>query len=97
MRYTPSQTVIERKVREEHILVPLHGEAGRLDSLYTLNETASLVWDAISENLTDEQIAAKMTEEYDVDSATAIADVQQVLRELLDIGAIVPMNPQAAS
>jgi hypothetical protein len=27
---------------------------------------------------------------YDVDSATALADVQQVLRELLDIGAITP-------
>ncbi|MEI6150807.1 MAG: PqqD family protein [bacterium] len=89
--------MIERKVRAEHVLVPLHGEAGRLDSLYTLNETATLVWNAISEHLTDEQIAARMTEEYDVDSATAVADVQQVIRELLDIGAIVPVNTQTAS
>lgn len=97
MHYAHCENVIERKIRDEHVLVPLHGETGRLDSLYTLNETATLVWNAISENLTDAQIAARMTEEYDVDSATAIADVQQVLRELLDIGAIIPVNTQAAS
>lgn len=89
-RYIRSPSIVDRKVREEHLLVPLHGRDGRLDSLYTLNETAALVWNAIADNLTDAEIAARLTEEYDVDSATALADAQQVLRELLDIGAIAP-------
>jgi hypothetical protein len=93
LHYTRSKTIVERTVRDEHLLVPLHGQAGRLDCLYTLNETAAFIWNALADNLSDTQIADRMTEEYDVDSATASADVQQTLRELLDIGAITQVHP----
>ena len=89
-RYVQCPSIVERQIRDEHILVPLHGERGRLDSLFTLNETASLIWSAVAEDLSESQMAARLAEVYDVDSATALADVQQVLRELLDIGAITP-------
>lgn len=93
IHYTRSQNVVERKVRDEHLLVPLHGQAGRLDCLYTLNETAAFIWNALAGNLSETQLTDRMTEEYDVDSATASADVQQILRELLDIGAITQVHP----
>jgi hypothetical protein len=84
LHYTRSKTIVERTVRDEHLLVPLHGQAGRLDCLYTLNETAAFIWNALADNLSDTQIADRMTEEY---------DVQQTLRELLDIGAITQVHP----
>ncbi len=88
MRYARCPTIVERKIRDEYLLVPLHGDRGRLDSLYTLNETAALIWTALAEDLTESQITDRLTKAYDVDSATALTDVQHVLRELLAIGAI---------
>jgi hypothetical protein len=87
-RFAKSGNIIERKVRDERILVPVMGSMEALDSLYTLDETAGRIWDAAVAGTDEDAIARKLCEEYDVPAETARADVRATLDELVRLGAL---------
>jgi hypothetical protein len=58
--------------------------SGRDSSLFSLNETASLLWTAADGQTELEEIAALMCERFEVDLATARRDLLQVARDLAD-------------
>lgn len=87
--FEKSDMVVERKVRNAHILVPLQGTGTAvIDCLYTLNETAGLIWDRAVAGVSDHAIAVELSATCEVDSTTAEADVQKVLNDLIRIGAL---------
>ena len=94
MRRTITKTdhVVERKVRDNLILVPMKTGPARLDALYTLNETASLLWKEIDGETTEDKLVTCLLAEYEVDEATARQDVDRILNELAAIGAVT-LNP----
>ena len=87
-RFTKRDGVVERKVRENLILVPLKTGPARLDALYTLNESAGFIWSHVGPNVSEDDLAARLMAEYDVDGATARSDVRNVLTGLAAIGAL---------
>jgi hypothetical protein len=91
-RYSKTEGIVEREIRGEHILVPLMRNIDTLDSIYTLNEVAGSVWRHAVEGLPAEQIALKLSEEYEVDEAVALQDTRRVLSELVSIGALHASN-----
>lgn len=67
--YLPEKKVAYRKIDGKMVLVlPVE------DKLISLNETATAIFEKMN-GLTVKQIAACLCEEFDVDSATALADV----------------------
>jgi hypothetical protein len=54
--------------------------------LHELNETAGFVWKHASGQHSIAEIAAKLAEEYEVDSSTALADTQAFVAELCSKG-----------
>lgn len=80
--------VVERRVRDSLILVPMKTGPARLDALYTLNETAGFIWDNITPGVTREALVARLVAQYDVAEDAARQDVQRVLERLASIGAI---------
>ena len=80
--------VVERQVRENLILVPLQTGPARLDALYTLNETAAVVWHEAGRGGTEDDAVAHILAEYEVDEPTARRDVRAVAERLVAIGAI---------
>ena len=90
--YTPSPDVVSRQIRGEQILVPIAGTMDRLDSIYALNEVASFICRKAAEGLTDEAIAAAISAQYDVARDQALADTQQILAELVTLGALTPLS-----
>lgn len=80
--------VVERKLRDSLILVPMKTGPARLDALYTLNETAGFIWDNITPGVTREDLVARLVAQYDVSEDVARQDVQRVLERLAAIGAI---------
>ena len=92
-RYTKSMGVAERTLATEHILVPIRGDMKHLDSLFTLNPTASQIYRLACEGLSDEDIAMRVTEEHDVDLATAADDTLKTLAELVSMGALETAPP----
>jgi hypothetical protein len=89
--YAPSPDVVSRQIRGEQILVPIAGSMDRLDSIYALNEVASLICRKASEGATDEAIAQAIAAEYEIAPETALADTKHILNELVTLGALKPV------
>jgi len=74
----------------EHIVfTDFDGEEGILVDLntkkyYQLNETAMLIWKGLEQGMAADQLAAQITEQYDVTPAAALENVEKLLRELAD-------------
>lgn len=86
--FIKSADIVERTIRNEHLLVPVMRTEATLDSLFVLNETARFVWTQAVAGRPEEDIAAALASEFDVSPAEATADTRRVLDELLSIGAL---------
>jgi hypothetical protein len=62
---------------------------GDLESIYTLNETAALIWDLLDGRAKGTEIRDKITEEFDVTLEEAENDLVHHLQELANIKAII--------
>lgn len=80
--YKMKSKFVAREVGSELIIVPLTGNVAQMSELFTLNETAKFLWESISENANDEDIAKLLTDEFDVDAETARQDVSAFLANM---------------
>ncbi|MBC7933341.1 MAG: PqqD family protein [Rubrivivax sp.] len=62
---------------DEGVLVDLNSKR-----YYTLNETATLVWRALEQGLSKEEIVNRMTDAYDVTPERAAASIESLLTSL---------------
>jgi hypothetical protein len=79
--------------------------SGRDSTLFTLNKTATIIWQA-ADGATplDEIVERRVCPEYEVEPAAALQDAETLARELAAHGIlevsenpIIPLNPQAAN
>jgi len=84
-----SHDFVPRHVGDELVLVPVTGQAADLENVFTLNAVGARIWQLAAKLPDEGQIARGLVEEYEVDEATALSDVQEVLGQLKQIGAIV--------
>lgn len=54
------------------------------DGMITLNDSAMLLWNDLCDGATAEELAALLCREYEVEPATAQADVEAFLQKLSD-------------
>lgn len=80
--------VVTRRFGTETLLVPVCGGVGDLDSVYTLNELGTTIWDAIAEPVSVSQLVATIADTYDVAPEQARADVDAFLEELTQLGLV---------
>ena len=84
-----SSDFILREIAGESILVPVGSAAMQFNGLITLNETARTLFLALAQERTVEELTDAVTAEYEVDRATARADVEEFLRQLREVGALL--------
>lgn len=87
--YKKSPHLIEREIRGERVLIPLDGGTARFDELFALNETASVVWEAAASGKSTEETAAILADLFDIDTATARRDAEEVISELVRRGLLL--------
>lgn len=88
MKLKPNLTL--RKIGSTYVLVDIPDNDLTTQQVHTLNETAAFVWKAASENGVDpDRLAGMLCEEYDVDRATAEADVSAMLGSWKALGLLV--------
>lgn len=80
--YRRSADVVARKVGHESILVPIRHNVGNLDFVYTLSPVAAKVWSLLDGSRDIDGIVREICDEFDVDRATAEADVSALLADL---------------
>jgi hypothetical protein len=86
--YSRNPDIIFRKIADEFILVPIRQKAVDLKSVYTLNETAAFIWEAIDSAKSVSQINDKVSEVFEVDTRQAQADVLEILSQLESLSLI---------
>jgi len=77
-----------RVIAGETLIVPVRARVGDLDSIYTLNEVASRVWQLIGEGVPVCRIAEIVSEEYEVESVEAERDVAELIATMEEAGLI---------
>ena len=81
--------LVKRSIAGDVILVPVGDASLELKGLLTLNETGERMWDLLPRCDTEDALVQQMLEEYEVDEATAEADVAEFLQQMREIGALV--------
>jgi hypothetical protein len=82
MVYRPAADLVMRRVGREAVVVPVRNRVGDLDSVFTLNEVASRVWELLDASTPVESIVTAICSEYEVEPQVASADVAELLRSL---------------
>jgi len=88
MIYQKHPDMVARKILDEVILVPVSRNVADMQSIFTLNETGARIWELIDGKNTEEDILRRLTEEHEVDPATAKNDLSVILGQLQEIRAI---------
>ena len=83
-----TQEVVCRSVGAESILVPIRNNTGNLDFVYTLSPVAARIWSLVDGVRTTEQIVTAICDEFEVDRATAEADVAALMDDLAGVSLV---------
>ena len=84
-----SNDYIMRQIAGEFLLVPTGAAAARFNGLITMNDVGRFIFQMLAEEHTVCEVAALITKEYDVDENTALADTEEFVQQLRQIGALV--------
>lgn len=74
--------VVIRRVGEESVVVPVRNRVGDLDSIFTLNEVASRIWDLLDGKRPVDAIVETICDEFEVTPDVAVSDVRDLLVSL---------------
>lgn len=77
-----SSSVVTRKTGSEYVLVPVTNNIADMNSVYTLNETGSFLWELIDGENNIEDMIEALIREYDIDEEIATADVFGFINEM---------------
>jgi len=84
-----SPNIVSRNIAGEAVLVPIARTAEEVDSIYTLNETASTIWDALDGRKTLSEILDLVVAEYEVTREQAELDLYDLVAQLGEVRAVV--------
>lgn len=84
-----NENIVSRQIADEYILVPIRKTAGSVDSIYTLNDVASFLWESIDGIRSVSELVDMVISEYDIGRDEVIADVLELLNDFSEIGVVL--------
>ena len=75
-----------REIAGDYIIIPTGKTVLEFNGLITVNEVGVLIWNMLKEEVTMEEIVAKVLEEYDVEESVAREDVSEFIDKLIEGG-----------
>lgn len=78
-----------RQVGEQIIVVAVGSASRDFNGIIRLNSVGKFIWEALSEDLTEIELVAKLLDNYNVDEDTAKADVKAFVNKLEEAGLVV--------
>ncbi|HVG21135.1 MAG TPA: PqqD family protein [Blastocatellia bacterium] len=87
-RFVKDSQSVTRSIAGETIIVPVRSGVGDLNSIYSLNEVGTAVWQLIDGRATVEQIIEALSDQYEVTTEQAAKDVSDYLAKLEAAGLI---------
>ena len=87
-RLAKDPSIVSRKIVDGFVLVPIRQRAGDLESIYTMNEVGSRIWELVDGERRVAQIRDVIVEEFEVSPEQAELDLTEFLEQLEHIGAV---------
>ena len=81
--------MVTRVIEHETILLPVYRTSEEIDSIYTLNESAAVVWELIDGKKTAREIEAVIIERFDTTAIEAKQTLDELLNDLREIKAVL--------
>ena len=92
--FEPTRELAERKIRGEHLLIPISHSDEEMGALYNLpNEVASMIWEQAKAGASEDAIVAALLQAFEVDETTARQDVSDLLNELVNRNLLREVTP----
>jgi Coenzyme PQQ synthesis protein D (PqqD) len=88
-----SARMVDRKIGDARVLVPLAGRGADLDSIFNLNRVAAFIWEHVDGTRTGHAIVDAVVARFDVEREQGEADTLELLDTLLELGAIERVLP----
>ncbi len=85
---TRKSHVVARHIDDEAVLVPIRNDATAPLAIHALGPVAAFVWEALDGRRDIDAIADMVCNEFEVDAATAQADVASFVRQLSAAGLV---------
>jgi hypothetical protein len=86
--FVRSRAVVSRVVAGETLIVPVRGKVGDLASIYSFNETGSLIWKLLDTPRTVGEVVGAVAGAYELDTEQVRQDVMRFLGDALGAGLI---------
>lgn len=87
MIYSKNDSIIDRKLDEEIILVPIRNNISDMNNIYVLNEVGARIWELIDGKRDTEEIIKIIKDEFD-SPPDVERDIMEFISDLKHIGAI---------
>ena len=84
--FTRSRSVVSRVVAGETLIVPVRGKVGDLASIYSFNETGSVLWAELERPRTLRDLAGALCRSFAVENDDAWRDAQAFVSEMQAVG-----------
>jgi len=79
---------IIREIAGSPVVIPIGERVLDYKGMMLPNETGAFLWRKLQNDATFEQLLQSVLDEYDVDEATASADIEEFLNEMRSVGAL---------
>jgi hypothetical protein len=86
--FVKAEELVTRHIAGETLIVPVKGQVGDLDSIYTLNEVGTRIWQLIDGDTPLSNIVNAIQSEYEVTEQEATRDVLELFDTLQSAGLI---------
>ena len=86
--YSKKDDFVTRSITDETIIVPIRGGVGDLNSIYTLNEMGTRIWELMNDQTDIDKMAEIISSEYDVSIEQAKKDIAEFLSSLESVGLV---------
>ena len=93
--YVRSDSVVSRVIAGETLIVPVRKGVGDLASIYSLNEVASAIWQAIADPRSKDEIVEVIEQQFDSERTQIEKDVESFLLEMESAGLVMAVGVAA--
>lgn len=87
-KYIANKNYILRKIAGESVLVSVGAGVADFCGIINLNTSAAVLWETMKNAVTKDTLVNALTDTFEIDRATALADVEQVLQMLEEKGMV---------
>jgi hypothetical protein len=96
--YLRNSAVVSRVIAGETLVVPIRGDAGDLDSIFSFNALASDLWNLLEKEFSVDEMTSWVLDRFEVSQEQAVMDIREFVGELPVAGLVTCVTqPQVST